>query len=103
MIVYNTTFAVDPAICSEFVSYIKSEFIPAVLKTNLLSNPRLHRVLKDNAAEEGVSYALHFEAKNMAVLDKYFEEYGVDLNEALADRFANRMAGFITMMEIEEI
>ena len=101
MIVYNTTFHVEPEIQDEFVEYILQKFIPSCTKSGLLTSPRLARVF-DAEEEQGVSFAVEFTAGDLHALEKWNTEESYLIHAPLLDKFKEKIAGFSTILQTIE-
>ena len=75
MHIYNTTFGIDPAVETEFIEWLRSEFIPAATADGeYFSSPELMRVITD---EPGVnSIALHLRAESKDDIARWYEDHG---------------------------
>ncbi len=98
MIIYNTTYHVDDAIEARFVEYVRQVFIGKALQAEVLSQPRLARIV-DHSGERGVSYSLQFNVADVDVLTTWLETHGEMLNEELFSQFGQQVAGFVTLLE----
>ncbi len=96
MIVFNTTFHVEPALHEEFVDYMLQVFIPIATRSGLLTSPRLSRVFGE---EEEYSYAMEFTAADLATLEKWNNEESNRVVAPLLEKFKEKVAGFSTVMQ----
>lgn len=102
MIVYNTTFHAHNDAVEDFITWLRSEYIPRATDDGRLSEPRLTLVL--NAEEsDGKNYSLQFRTKDVDTLRLWYEEVGDDLVELMASRFGHQVAGFSTLLEEVEL
>jgi hypothetical protein len=97
MIVYNTTFHVEDEILAESINYLKSEYIPFAVRSGLLIQPVLLRVLQD--AEAGTGLCVQFRVQDQDTLHNWVRQDGMELQRKLAERFGNKMPGFSTLLE----
>jgi len=97
MIVYNTTFHIEDEILAESIEYLKSEYIPHAIKSGLLMQPVLRRVLQD--VEDGTSLCVQFHVQNQETLHDWIRQDGIALQRKLTARFGNKMAGFSTLLD----
>jgi hypothetical protein len=97
MLIVNTTYQVSEDLQSDWVKWVKSDYIPEVTKTNMLINPRLFHLLIEN--EPGnVSYALQFEVDDLDTLENWFQHFGSEMQSTMSNRFQEKVLGFTTMM-----
>ncbi|HET9571183.1 MAG TPA: DUF4286 family protein [Bacteroidales bacterium] len=101
MLIVNTTYQVSEDCQSDWILWVKNEYIPEVTKTNLMTHPRFFRLMVEN--EPGnASYALQFEVKDLDTLEYWFQQYGTNMQQVMSNRFQEKVLGFTTMMETVE-
>jgi hypothetical protein len=99
MLIVNTTYQVSEDCLTDWLFWVKNEYIPEVIKTELLVKPRLSKLMVE--AEPGnVSYALQFEVDTLDVLENWFERYGTEMQTVMGNRFRDKVMGFTTLMEV---
>lgn len=98
MIVYNTTFHVANEIADDALFYLKKQYIPQAAISGFLQRPCLRKVLH-TATDEGISFAVQFHVKNMETLNHWIQTEGCRLQQALVDRFGDKVVGFSTLLE----
>lgn len=101
MIIYNTTFSVDPSVVNEFVEWIRGTYLPKALEGDRLTSPQLMRIMAQQ--EGGVAYALQLQAPSLGDLQRWYQSTGKDLTALMTSHFGQRIVGFSTMMEKIEI
>ena len=98
MIICNTTYHVDCSISGEFIDWIKEHYLPQALVGNIVSQPRLCRLMGHN--EGGVCLALQLQAPTLSILQQWNQKVGKLLHEELTGHFGDKVAGFTTFMEV---
>lgn len=98
MIIYNTTFHIHQDILDECLAYLKSDYIPKAARSGILRTPRLRRVLQ-SANEEGESYSIQFHTDDIDSLNRWIREEGAALQQALINRYREKIVGFSTLLE----
>jgi hypothetical protein len=98
MLIFNTTLHLDDSVHEECLLYLKESYIPRSLSNGLLQEPSLMRI-QSLHSDSGISYALQFKVKDKGALNKWIEEAGGKLQQELAAKFGNKVAGFVTLME----
>lgn len=98
MVVYNITFHIDKDILEDTLTYIKKSYIPQAVASGFLWQPCLLRVMQ-TPQDEGVSYAVQFHVKNIDTLNYWMEKKGKEINQAITNRFGNKIVGFTTLLE----
>lgn len=101
MIIYNTTYQIDPSVHDEALSWIKEELIPSLLSSSHLKNPRLVRVMSDDKSNN--SYSLQFEVEDIASLNDWYKTCGASIYAALTKKYGNNLLGFTTLLENIEL
>ncbi|MGL5637120.1 MAG: DUF4286 family protein [Bacteroidales bacterium] len=101
MIIYNTTYQVDPSIHDEAINWIKESLIPSLLKTQHLKNPRFVKVLTDDPNNN--SYSLQFEVDSIADLNAWYKQVGAEIYSSLTNKYGNKLLGFTTLLENIEL
>ena len=81
-----------------FVIWVEQSLLPAVETTQMLTRPRLMRVLSHHD-EETECFSLQFEVENTALLHKWFTQQGTALDQQLRKTFDERILGFSTILE----
>ncbi len=101
MILYNTSFHIDSTIESDFLSWLKSAVIEQSL-ANGFHSPVLSRLL--TAVEPGCSsFALHFQADDQSVVERWESEGRRKIMEDMFNRWGERALAFSTPMEILDL
>ena len=73
MHIYNTTFGVDPAVETEFIDWLRAEFIPeSTADGEYFSTPELMRVVSSDPTVN--SLALHMRARELDDIDKWYAD-----------------------------
>lgn len=98
MILYNITMSVDPQIEREFLRWMKTEHMPAVMNTGLPAEKNVLRLLTevDNA---GVTYTFQYWFQTMEDFVTYQSLHQPTLQQQVADRYATQYVSFRTLLE----
>lgn len=97
MFLYNITVGVDKDIELEWLSWMKAEHIPKVLRTGLFVGYKLYKVLHDDD-ESSVSYSVQYFAQHLTDVTTYFEHHPHIIEEHRT-RFHNKHVAFMTLLE----
>lgn len=100
MIILNTTFHIARPDIEEVVTWIRNSYIPAALHAGL-SSPMLTRII-GSVADGCESYALHLQAPDLALAEKWNTGVGASLRAILGKRYGERALTFFTYLEILE-
>jgi len=98
MILYNETVGIDLPIEREWLAWMKSTYIPKVMKTGMFVEFKIYKVLT-NEDEETVSYSVQYFAKSMDQVEKYLDVFAPVLIEELREKFKDHHAAFRTLLE----
>ncbi|MEJ1236786.1 DUF4286 family protein [Chryseolinea sp. T2] len=97
MFLYNITVGVDKDIEHEWLRWMKAEYIPKVMRTQLFVDYKLYKVLHDEN-EESVSYCVQYFANTLNDVTSYFEKYPALIDEHRT-RYHNKHVAFMTLLE----
>lgn len=98
MLIFNTTLHIEDAIHDEYISFLKTFYVPQALESGLLSQPSLAKIERQHE-ESGVSYALQFKTEDIDTLNTWAEETGESLSLEMNKRFGAKVGGFVTLLE----
>src|SRR3954471_8630203 len=98
MILYNETVGIDLGIEREWLTWMKSTYIPQVMKTGMFVEFKIYKVLTSED-EETVSYSVQYFAKSMDQVEKYLDVFAPVLIEELREKFKDHHAAFRTLLE----
>ena len=102
MVIYNTTYIVDEPVVEQFLSFVRSYYNEEALKSGILKNPRLSRILSDDDSQT-VNFAYQFEVDKLEDIDAWYKETGMQINEKIVVTFGEKVLGFSTMMEVLDL
>ena len=102
MLIYNTTFHCEKACYNEFVTWMRTVYIPTALQTNGLSEARMARIMGQDE-NEGISITVQFSTTSLDTLSAWYEACGAKLIEQLETKFQQKVVGFSTIMEQIEL
>lgn len=97
MFLYNITVGVDKDIEHDWIRWMKSDYIPRVMRTQLFVDYKLYKVLHDED-EGSVSYCVQYFAHALTDVTTYFEKYPA-LIEEHRNRYHNKHVAFMTLLE----
>jgi hypothetical protein len=97
MFIYNTTFHCEKECQREFLTWLRTEYIPVAIQHKDVSEPRLAHIL-GQSEEEGISISLQFLTPSLNALSAWYKECGAALIEQLEKKFEKRVVGFSTIM-----
>lgn len=98
MLIFNTTLHLDDSIHNECLIFLKERYIPQAISNKMLEQPTLARIEAQHE-KHGVSYAMQFKTQNIDILNNWAATIGEKLSEELNNKFGNKVAGFVTLLE----
>ncbi|MAM18403.1 MAG: DUF4286 family protein [Bacteroidota bacterium] len=98
MIIYNVTCNVHETIHDEWVKWMRSEHIPAMLDTGKFHKALMTKVLVKEPMG-GITYSIQYTAQNKQLLERYYRENASELREQAA-RFGDKVVSFRTELEV---
>lgn len=98
MIIYNTTYSVANEVATDWLRWMKTFQLPAVLATGLLQSYRVLRLLTelDNG---GVTYSVQLDFASRAEYDTYLNEHADRMEQRIRHRFGGQFMSFNTLLE----
>jgi len=97
-VLYNITYNVDESVLEEWLSWMKSEFIPKLLATKYFESANMVKILVEEEMG-GVSYAVMYKSKNLETLEDFVVEQSAKFNKELSDKFGQKVLTFMTLLE----
>jgi hypothetical protein len=98
MLLYNVTFGIDKKIETAWIAWIKENYIPALMETNLFLDYKFYKVLTHDD-ETSVSYSLQCFAGTIEHVVKYLNEFAPAIVEAHRIHFKDQHAAFNTLLD----
>lgn len=99
MIIYNITIKVDASVQSEWLDWLKEEYIPGILSTGCFHDAKILRLLETDDSE-GPTYAIQFHAESKALYNLYIEKFsGIMLRKSI-EKWGDQFISFQTVMRI---
>lgn len=96
MIILNTTFYIHPSIESEFLLWIKKEYVPAALVARL-EEPQLAVILTE-VGEDVTGYAFQLKASCKQEAEAWHDGEGASLRDRFIGRYGQKAIFFSTYM-----
>jgi len=98
MLLYNITIGIDREIESEWLAWMKEQYIPAVMQSGMFLNWRMYKILHDEE-EASVSYSVQYFARRIEDVVQFVEQVEPELNKVHNKRFKDRHVAFRTLLE----
>ena len=101
MILYNVTIILENEVQIEWLNWMQSKQIPALMGTGCFVSNRLLKVL--DSPNEGVTYCVQFVSDSIQKLNEFKEKYEGLLEANTPIAFNNKLVTFPTVMEFIDI
>jgi hypothetical protein len=98
MILYNTTYSVALAVADDWLHWMKTFYLPAVIATELPVSYRLLKLLTE-IENGGVTYSVQLDFKTKDDYDSYQNLHAERMQKRINHRFANQFVSFDTLLE----
>lgn len=98
MYIYNVTINIDESIHDPWLQWMKTEHIPAMLKTGKFSKALMTKVHVEEDIE-GVTYSVQYRTDSKATLEKYYQEDAETLRSQ-SKVFEGKFIAFRTELEV---
>jgi hypothetical protein len=98
MILYNETVGIDKDIEQQFLIWLKSYYIPEVMKTNLFSGFRIYKVLS-HEDESSTSYSVQFFSGTIEQILAFINNHSKTLLYEQQKLFKDKHITFRTLLE----
>lgn len=98
MFLYNVTIGIDRDVEQEWLQWMRSRYIPAVLNTGTFVDSKMYKVLH-NEDDDTVSYSVQFFAEDILQVSEYLEKHERALGAELMQTFQNKHVAFRTLLE----
>jgi hypothetical protein len=98
MILYNVTVNIDKDVELEWLSWMKTTHIPAVMATGQFVEYNFYRLIGeiDNGGE---TYSVQYFATSMKQIDVYLNDHAPKLRNEVIEKYANKHVAFRTVLE----
>lgn len=98
MILYNTTYSVAIEVGSDWLRWMKTFQIPAIMATGLPAGHKVRRLLTelDNG---GVTYSVQLDFHTMDDYEAYQQHHAYALQQRIQHRFGGQFVSFDTLLE----
>ena len=98
MYIYNVTINVEESIHQEWLDWMKTKHIPAMLDTGKFKKALMTRVQVEEEMG-GITYSVQYRAESKEMLQKYYQEDAATLREQ-SKHFEGKFVAFRTELEV---
>ncbi len=97
MIVYNDTIIIEESIHDEWLNYIKTVHIPAIMSTGLFASYKILTVI--DSPNEGVTYCIQYNADTIEHFQQFYMNHLHKFQATHQEKFPEKFVMFNTLME----
>lgn len=98
MIIYNVTVGVDKEIEQEWLTWMKGEHIPKVMKSGMFHDSKMYKILgHDDPATS--SYSIQYFAESIGNVEEYLASHAPALIREHQLKYKDRHVAFRTLLE----
>ncbi len=98
MILYNTTYSLAPETGPDWLRWMKSFQLPAVMATGLPTGHKIRRLLTE-LGNGAVTYSVQLDFSTMADYEAYQAQHANTLQQRIQHRFGGQYVSFDTVLE----
>ena len=99
MYIYNVTTQVKEFIHAEWLEWMRNDFIPEMIATELFSHYRIVKIL-DIDESDGPTYAIQYFTDNRAKYDQFVQLYSDKLSQKAFEKWKDKIFSFRSLMEV---
>jgi hypothetical protein len=100
MIVYNDTIILDETVREEWLNWIKTVHIPAIMATGCFSSYKILTVI--DSPNEGVTFCIQYNADDIHQFQQFYMNHLHKFQAIHQDQFPEKFVMFNTLMEVIE-
>ena len=97
MIIYNETIIVDESIYNEWLNWMETIHIPAIMATGLFNSYRILKVI--DSPNEGVTYCIQYNAPTLESYNQFKNIHQLNFQATHQQKFENKFVMFNTIMQ----
>ena len=102
MILYNITFNIEPEIKGQWLTFMKSVYIPFALESDLFFDAKVFRLLNETE-NQGLTYSIQFFTDSLDKVNFYLEKLAPEIVEKHNEFFMYKHVSFMTILEHVEL
>ena len=99
MYIYNVTTQVKEYIHVEWLEWMRNDFIPEMIATELFSYYRIVKIL-DIDESDGPTYAIQYFTDSRAKYDQFVQLYSNKFSQKAIEKWKDKIFSFRSLMEV---
>jgi len=102
VLLINETFIVDHSVFDEWITFFKNNYMKNLQELSSVNDVLLSKVRGDYNPD-GENYALQFKINEMEYHKFKTDKKLLEIRKVIDEKFRNRFASFVTVLEIQNI
>ena len=98
-VLYNVTIKIDNQVSDEWLSWMQEVHIPDVMATACFKSYKLCRLVGHDD-DDGITYAIQYEAPSEDLLLIYQQEHAKELQKAHQQKFEGKYVAFRSLLRV---
>jgi Domain of unknown function (DUF4286) len=99
MILYNVTVNVEASIVADWLQWMQTVHIPAVMKTGIFQSYKLLKLLNEEENNTGVTFAVQYFCETLQDYHQYQNTFAKELQFEHSRRYNGKFVAFRTLLE----
>jgi hypothetical protein len=99
MIIYNVTTKVEHSIATEWLQWLRKEYIPAMIDTGCFTKAVILHITEADD-DEGMTYAVQYHGENEQRYTDYLQRFAGQMAKKAIDKWGNKFISFRTLMNV---
>lgn len=97
MLIYNVTIKIDNDIESDWVTWQKDHYIPAVMASGFFYDSQFSKLISHQDTD-GKTYVMQFYSKDDHAFEKYKARHANEFNDLLLAKWGNKFVAFESLL-----
>ena len=97
MIIYNETFILEDTVEQEWLAWIKTVQVPAIMATGCFASHQILTIM--DSPNDGITYCVQYMADTLEQFQEYYRDHLFKFQDAHQENFADRFVLFNTVMK----
>jgi len=99
LLIYNVTTQVAETIHLEWLEWMRNDYLPAIMATNLFSHYHIVKIL-DIDESDGPTYAIQYFISSREQYNQFVQHYANKFSQKAFEKWNNKIFSFRSLMEM---
>ena len=99
MYLYNVTYNVEPDVVENWLKWMKSFYIPEVMKMGYFSEFKIFKLLNEVPDSTGVTYTIQYFTQSIDHVESYLEKHAGKMVELHNSKYKDKHVSFRTLLQ----